>query len=44
MHMHGVPGSYAGAGQGHECLCSGLLEWMAARFGMKTIVVVEVRQ
>ena len=30
------------AGAGHECLCSSLLYWMAARIGMETIVV-EVR-
>ena len=43
VQTHGVPGCDAGAGEGHECLCSSLLYWVAARFGMETIVV-EVRQ
>ena len=43
MQTYGVPGSDAGARKGHECLCSSLLYWMAARFGMETIAA-EVRQ
>ena len=40
---HGVPRSDACAREGHECQCSSLLYWMAARFGMETIAA-EVRQ
>ena len=36
-------GCLAATREGHECLCSSLLYWMAARIGMETIVV-EVRQ
>ena len=37
-----LPGCDTGTREGHECLCSSLLYWMAARIGMETIVV-EVR-
>ena len=37
-----VLGCDTGAGEGRECLFFGLLCWMAARFGMETIVA-EVR-
>ena len=43
VQTHWVPGCDAGAGEGHECLCSSLLYWMAAGFRIETIVV-EVRQ
>ena len=43
MQTYRVRGSDAGAREGHECPCSSLLYWMAARFGMETIVA-EVRQ
>ena len=43
MQTYRVLGSDAGTREGHECLCSSLLHWMAARFGMETIVA-EVRQ
>ena len=42
VQAHLVLGCDTGAREGHECLCSGLLYWMAARIGMETIVV-EVR-
>ena len=42
VQAHWVPGCDTGTRKGHECLCSGLLYWMAARIGMETIVV-EVR-
>ena len=37
-----VPGCDTVASEGHACLCSSLLYWMAVRNGMETIVV-EVR-
>ena len=43
VQTHGVPGCDAGSGEGHVCLCSSLLYWVAARSGMETIVF-EVRQ
>ena len=38
MKTYWMPGSDTGAREGHECLRPDLLCWMAALFGMETIV------
>ena len=39
VQTHVLPGCDAGAGEGHECLCSSLLSWMLRGLGWKRLLL-----